>query len=62
MDFEGLPDLEEFSIFLKFLAKKKSSDVVIFTAAHQNMGYDRDTDTRTLSLTNKEPTTRQQRF
>eukprot|EP00092_Neocalanus_flemingeri_P084672 GFUD01106408.1.p1 GENE.GFUD01106408.1~~GFUD01106408.1.p1 ORF type:complete len:668 (-),score=190.18 GFUD01106408.1:9-1907(-) len=41
MDYGGLPDLDDFPKFLNFLAKKKSSDVVIFTAAHQNMGYDR---------------------
>eukprot|EP00092_Neocalanus_flemingeri_P102066 GFUD01130529.1.p1 GENE.GFUD01130529.1~~GFUD01130529.1.p1 ORF type:complete len:892 (+),score=218.64 GFUD01130529.1:118-2793(+) len=41
MDYGGLPDQDDFPKFLKFLAKKKSSDVVIFTAAHQNMGYDR---------------------
>ena len=40
-DFGGLPDLEEYPKFKKFLAKKKDSGVVIFTAAHQNMGYDR---------------------
>merc|ERR1712018_70396 len=41
VDFGGIPNQEEFQDFLNFLAKKKSEDVVIFTAAHQNMGYDR---------------------
>jgi len=40
-DFGGLPDLGEYPRFQKFLAKKKDAGVVIFTAAHQNMGYDR---------------------
>jgi len=40
-DFGGLPDLGEYPKFQKFLAKKKDAGVVIFTAAHQNMGYDR---------------------
>ena len=41
MDFKGIPDEENFSQFLKLLKKKKDHGVVIFTAAHQNNGYDR---------------------
>ena len=40
-DFGGIPNLEQFEEFLDFLANKKADGVVIFTAAHQNMGYDR---------------------
>ena len=41
MDFGGLPTQEGFSSFQAFLAEKKNAGEVIFTAAHQNMGFDR---------------------
>ena len=41
VDFGGLPAQEEYTTFEKFLACKKAQGEVIFTAAHQNMGYDR---------------------
>ena len=41
MDFGGLPTPKDFTTFLKFLAEKKSQNEVIFTCAHQNMGYER---------------------
>ena len=43
MDFGGLPTPKNFSKFLTFLAEKKSQNEVIFTCAHQNMGFDRYT-------------------
>jgi hypothetical protein len=39
MDFGGVPDIDNFQGFLEFLHKKKSEGYVIFTAAHQNMGF-----------------------
>ena len=41
MDFGGVPDLETFPEFLRFLRDKRNEGSVIFTAAHQNMGFDR---------------------
>ena len=41
MDFGGVPDIESFPKFLKFLREKRNEGSVIFTAAHQNMGFDR---------------------
>ena len=41
VDFGGLPTPKDFSTFLTFLAEKKSQNEVIFTCAHQNMGYER---------------------
>ena len=41
MDFGGVPDIETFPEFFKFLQDKKKEGSVIFTAAHQNMGFDR---------------------
>ena len=41
MDFGGVPDIESFPKFLKFLRDKRNEGSVIFTAAHQNMGFDR---------------------
>ena len=41
MDFGGVPDLETFPEFLRFLRDKRNKGSVIFTAAHQNMGFDR---------------------
>ena len=41
MDFGGVPDVETYSKFLKYLHHKKKAKSVIFTAAHQNMGFDR---------------------
>ena len=40
-EFGGLPSLEEYTRFVAFLSKKRSSGEVTFTSAHQNMGYDR---------------------
>ena len=40
-DFGTIPDLEDFPTFLELLERKKSQGKVIFTAAHQNMGYDK---------------------
>ena len=39
MDFGGVPDMDNFPIFLEFIHKKKSERCVIFTAAHQVMGF-----------------------
>lgn len=41
IDFGGIPDLGTLPKFLKFLRRRKSQGAVIFTAAHQNMGFDR---------------------
>jgi hypothetical protein len=41
MDFGGVPDIETFPEFFKFLQDKKKEGSVIFTAAHQVMGFDR---------------------
>ena len=41
MDFGGVPDMESFPEFLRFLRDKRKEGSVIFTAAHQNMGFDR---------------------
>ena len=41
MDFGGLPDIHNFSKFRKFLGKRRSEGLVIFTAAHQNNGFSR---------------------
>ena len=41
MDFGGVPDIETLNFFLKFLRDKKKEGSVIFTAAHQVMGFDR---------------------
>ena len=41
MDFGGVPDMETFSEFIKFIRDKRNEGSVIFTAAHQNMGFDR---------------------
>ena len=41
MDFGGVPDIETLKFFLKFLRDKKKEGSVIFTAAHQVMGFDR---------------------
>ena len=39
MDFGGVPDTDTFPKFMEFLHKKKSERCVIFTAAHQVMGF-----------------------
>jgi hypothetical protein len=39
MDFGGVPDMETFPKFVKFLHDKKKQGSVIFTAAHQVMGF-----------------------
>ena len=41
MDFGSVPSMEEFPSFRRFLIKKHSEGVVIFTAAHQTMGLRR---------------------
>ena len=41
MDFGCIPNMDVFPRFLSFLKQKRSEGVVIFTAAHQNMGYER---------------------
>ena len=41
MDFGGLPDIHNFAKFRKFLGKRRSEGIVIFTAAHQNNGFSR---------------------
>ena len=41
MDFGGVPDIETFPKFVKFIRDKKKEGSVIFTAAHQVMGFDR---------------------
>ena len=41
MDFGCIPNMEIFPRFLRFLKQKRSEGVVIFTAAHQNMGFER---------------------
>lgn len=41
IEFGGLPTPKGFSSFMTFLSQKKSQSEVIFTAAHQNMGYER---------------------
>ena len=41
MDFGGVPNVQNFPTFLKFLRDKRNEGSVIFTAAHQNMGFDR---------------------
>ena len=41
VDFGGLPAQEEYTTFENFLSNKKAQGETIFTAAHQNMGYNR---------------------
>ena len=41
VEFGGLPSKEENKSFVKFLLNKRAKGEVSFTAAHQNMGYDR---------------------
>ena len=45
MDFGGIPNQDEFPAFLSYLKAKVREKVVIFTAAHQNMGFRRLMDT-----------------
>ena len=45
MDFGGIPNQDEFPAFLSYLKAKVKEKVVIFTAAHQNMGFRRLMDT-----------------
>ena len=39
IDFGGIPDMETFPKFVNFLRDKKKQGSVIFTAAHQVMGF-----------------------
>ena len=39
--FGGLPGIEELQRFIKLLARMREDQETIFTAAHQNMGFDR---------------------
>jgi hypothetical protein len=44
-NYGGLPGTKDFSKFLAFLRGLKDDGAVIFTGAHQNMGFDRLMDT-----------------